>query len=525
MSDNPHQQPRRDGQEPQDEGRLEPRPLYKPDVDPAWSAAFARPEGVSGSFDTSSAWRAAPESRDARSGVQAPPVPLAEAFSRPAEDAAGGAATEAPGTSLQRPPEEASPRDPVSNEPEPALWSHPSDPWRDPGAAAVLGGPARAADAGTSAETPGGGSAGMLSLSEVLFGRQVKPRALALLGVIALLLGSAGGAIGWWIGSTGSELTGEVTIAEAEAGKERPAGSVSEIVQRVAPAVVSIEVAAGPQGGVGSGVVVDGDGYVMTNHHVVASAVEDSDQEVTVVFTDGTRAEADIVGSDPKTDLAVLKVNVSNPTVIEVGSSAELTPGDSVIAVGSPFGLENTVTQGIVSAVDRPITAPGQGGDPAVTYDAIQTDAAINPGNSGGALVDSTGALVGINSLIRTGDAQGGGGSIGLGFAIPIDDAVEISESLIEDGSVTHAWLGVRAGSVSSGSSQGAQVQEVEEDGPAADAGISEGDVITGVGERTVRDAAELVVAVREHQPDDVVPMDVVRDGRQLTVDVTLGSD
>lgn len=365
----------------------------------------------------------------------------------------------------------------------------------------------------------------MLSLSEVLFGRQVKPKALALLGVLALLIGSAGGAIGWWAASTGDELTGEVTIAEAEAGKERPAGSVADVAQRVAPAVVSIEVASGQQGGVGSGVVIDEEGYVLTNHHVVSPAIDDDGQEVTAVFTDGTRGEAEVVGSDPDTDLAVIKANVDNPTVIEIGDSAELTPGDGVIAVGSPFGLENTVTQGIVSAVNRPITAPGQNGNPAVTYDAIQTDAAINPGNSGGALVDSTGALVGINSLIRTGNGQGQGGSIGLGFAIPIDDAIEISESLISEGSVTHATLGVSAASASASGADGAQVQEVEGDGPAEDAGVAEGDIITQVAERGVRDAAELVVAVRQHAQGDIVPVQLVREGRQLTVDVTLAGE
>src|SRR5690606_5272462 len=223
-------------------------------------------------------------------------------------------------------------------------------------------------------------------------------------------------------------------------------------------------------------------------------------------------------------DLAVIKVNVSDPVVIEVGKSSDLAPGDGVVAVGSPFGLENTVTEGIVSAVDRPVTAPGENGDPNVTYDAIQTDAAINPGNSGGALVDSRGALVGINSMIRT-VGEGEGGSIGLGFAIPVDQAMRIADSLIRDGEVKHADIGVNAASVSANTSEGAQVQNVRGQGPAARAGIREGDVITKVGERQVRNAAELTVAVREHEVGDTVPVRLVRDGRALTVDVTLGSD
>ncbi len=405
------------------------------------------------------------------------------------------------------------------------MWATTSDPWRDPGSGAVLGGPAVAEERDTAGAGPRSKSA-MLSLSEVLVGRRVQPTALAVLGVVALLIGALGGTVGWFIAQSTNELTGEVTIAEAEAAKERPAGSIADIAQRVAPAVVSIEVSSGQSGGVGSGVVIDPEGYVITNHHVVSAAIKDDKAKATVVFTDGTRAEAKVLGSDPKTDLAVIKVNVTNPTVIEIGQSSDLVPGDSVIAVGSPFGLENTVTEGIVSALNRPITAPGENGDPPVTYDAIQTDAAINPGNSGGALVDSTGALVGINSLIRTvGNSQGQGGSIGLGFAIPVDQAIKISTALIRDGTVSHAELGVSAASVSANTSEGAQVQDVRKDSPAARADIAEGDVITKVGDRIVRNAAELVVAVRQHEVGEVVGVKLVRNGREFVVDVTLGSD
>ena len=404
------------------------------------------------------------------------------------------------------------------------LWTSESDPWRDPNSPAVLGTPAlrgqeRAAD---DIERPTGP---LLSLPELLFGRRVKPTALALLGAIALLIGTGGGVVGWAISSAGNSLTGELNFAEAEAAKERPAGSVAAIAQKVAPAVVSIEVEAGQSGGVGSGVVIDPEGYILTNHHVVSHAMRDGNAKVTVVFIDGTRTSGQVVGSDPKTDLAVLKVSVEDPVVIEIGDSDSLAPGAQVMAIGSPFGLENTVTEGIVSALNRPVTAPGENGDPPVTYDAIQTDAAINPGNSGGALVDATGALVGINSMIRTVGSSGEGGSIGLGFAIPANQAIKISESLVRDGSVKHASLGVNAASVAANTSRGAQVQNVVSGGPAAQAGIKEGDVIVQVGERRVRNAAELTVAVREHDIGQSVPVRVVRDGRQLTVEVTLGSD
>ncbi|MFC4004262.1 trypsin-like peptidase domain-containing protein [Prauserella oleivorans] len=501
----PHEEP---GEQ---ERRLRPRPIARPSVDPALAATFGRPRGVEGSFDR----LREPDRAGHRNGATgAPPTPesLAQAFGRPPG---------AEGVVLQRPLDDNGSR--PESEPDAPLWSSPDDPWRDPGAGAVLGGPAVAPDddGNEDTERPRGA---LLSLPEVLFGRRVKPTALALLAAIALLVGTAGGVVGWALANAGDELTGELNLAEAQANKERPAGSIAGIAQRVAPAVVSIEVKSGQAGGVGSGVVIDPQGYVLTNNHVVAQAAREDNAEITAVFTDGTRARARIVGTDPKTDLAVIKVNVANPVVIEIGKSSELAAGDTVIAVGSPFGLENTVTEGIVSALNRPVTAPGENGDPAVTYDAIQTDAAINPGNSGGALVDSTGALVGINSMIRTvGDGEGG--SIGLGFAIPVDQAMRISEALIRDGEVKHADLGVNASSVSANTSEGAQIQNVVDNGPAARAGIAEGDVITRVGDRQVRNAAELTVAVREHDVGDVVPIRLVRNGRALTVDVTLGSD
>jgi S1-C subfamily serine protease len=448
-------------------------------------------------------------------GLAPPPESLAEAFRRP------------PGAEqvvLERPRDDPGPAARTCT-PKGPLWAESTDPWRDPSAGAVLSGPALREDSadGMESDRPRGA---LLSLPEVLFGRRVKPVALTMLAVIALLVGAVGGVVGWWLADKGDSLTGEATISQAQVGKERPAGSVSDLARRVAPAVVSIEVTAGQNGDVGSGVVIDPQGYVITNNHVVSLAASDSTAKITAVFIDGSRGEARIVGTDPKTDLAVIKVAVSNPTVIQIGKSAELQPGDSVIAVGSPFGLENTVTSGIVSALSRPVTAQGENGEPPVTYDAIQTDAAINPGNSGGALVDSTGALVGINSLIRTtGNGDTSGGNIGLGFAIPVDQAIKIAQALIRNGHVNHADIGLNAASVSANTSQGAQVQNVAPGGPAAAAGIREGDVITKVGDRVVRNAAELTVAVREHDIGEVVPVVLVRAGARLTVDVALGSD
>ena len=494
------------------EPRLAPRPLDRPAVDPAQAATFGRPRGVEGAFDK----LYAPGSRNGESIIATPPAPesLAEAFGRPPG---------AENVQLQRPGDDNG--RPERADPESPLWAKSADPWRDPGAPAMLGGPALSEDDEDSDddEKPRGA---MLSLPEVLFGRRVKPTALALLGVVCLLVGAVGGLVGWGVARSGDSLTGSATIADAEAGKERAPGSIAEIAQRVSPAVVSIEVVSGESGSVGSGVVIDPNGYAITNNHVVSMATTDPQAKITAVFTDGTRAPAKVVGTDPKTDLAVIKVGVTNPTVLQIGKSADLEPGDSVIAIGSPLGLQNTVTSGIVSALHRPITAQGESGQPPVTYDAIQTDAPINRGNSGGALVDSTGALVGINSSIRTDSGESGqGGSIGIGFAIPVDDAIKIARALISDGQVKHADIGINAASVAAETSEGAQVLNVAEGGPAARAGIAEGDVITKVGDRMVRNAAELTVAVRAHNVGEVVPVQLVRQGRPLVLDVTLGSD
>jgi putative serine protease PepD len=274
-------------------------------------------------------------------------------------------------------------------------------------------------------------------------------------------------------------------------------------------------------------VLIEGDGYVLTNNHVVAPAATGSGSHLDAIFSDGTRAPARIVGRDPKTDLAVLKVDVANPVVAAVGSSTALAVGDEVIAIGSPLGLAGTVTQGIVSALDRPVRLDSAESDADAVIDAIQTDAAINPGNSGGPLVDSTGAVIGINTAIRSIGATSGseGGSIGLGFAIPIDTARAIAQELIRTGVVKHADLGVNARSVTDGATDGAQVQNVTANGPAAAAGIVEGDVIVKVADRPIGGADELVVAVREREPGETVPVELVREGRPLTLSVVLAAD
>lgn len=491
-----------------DRPRLGPRPMTHPPVDPGAAAVFGRPTGVDGAFSPRS-----PHQQPTFGELKtAPPAPeaLSSAFGRP----------EGNQELLQRPPgDEHGPQGVDPWDPEAA-----HDPWRDPSAGAVIGPPAVGPGEEDGDEKPAQKApAQLLSLPEVLFGRRVKVSALVFLAVLALVIGVGGGIAAYFVADRGDQLTTDATLAEVSAAKERPPGSVADIANRVRPAVVTIEVRSDQGAGVGSGAVIDSGGYILTNEHVVTlgGAVSEG-QRITVVFNDGSRAEAKLVGSDPKMDLAVVKVEADVSTVIQLGKSADLAVGDTVIAIGSPLGETDTVTLGIVSALNRPVVVGEEDGVPAV-YDAIQTDAAINHGNSGGPLVDSTGALVGINtSIISTSEE---GGSIGLGYAIPIDDARPVAESLIQTGKVKHADLGVNAASVSAETAEGARVQNVRGGSAAAKAGIKQNDIIRKVGDRPIANAAELIVAVRHYQIGDTVPVVLARDGQELTIQVTLQSD
>jgi S1-C subfamily serine protease len=486
------------------------RPVQRPAVDPAAAQAFGRPPGVLGAF----ADQPGDGGRE-RTAAPPPPEALAAAFGRPSGSA----------EQLQRPPGRNGAQPAGGSGSQDGFWPQGAgrDPWRDPWAAAVLGAPAvaqRHADADDPLR-PGA----RLSLGDVLFGRRLSNRALALLGAVVLLIGGVGGLVGRLTAEGGTLLNDPgVTLAQVQPATDRPAGSVATVASRVLPAVVSLEFRVGDQGGFGSGVVIDGHGYLLTNNHVVAPAADIPQATLEAVFSDGTRLPARIVGRDPKTDLAVVKVEVANPTVAQLGRSSTLKPGDPVIAIGSPLGLAGTVTSGIVSAVDRPVRLEGDGGHGNAVIDAIQTDAAINPGNSGGALVDTAGAVVGINTAIRTLGASEGG-SIGLGFAIPIDTARTIAQQLIRTGHYQHADLGVNAASVTDGKSDGARVQNVQQGSAAAEAGILENDVITKVGNRIIGSADTLAVAVRERAIGERVSISLVRDGRPLVVTVMLKSD
>jgi putative serine protease PepD len=252
---------------------------------------------------------------------------------------------------------------------------------------------------------------------------------------------------------------------------------------------------------------------------------------ISVSFNDGTRAKATIVGTDPLTDTAVIKAQgVSGLTPATIGKSSDLKVGQSVVAIGSPFGLDSTVTSGIVSALDRPVDVGSDGQGNSTTYPAIQTDAAINPGNSGGALVDLSGNVVGINASIRTtGTTQGEAGSIGLGFAIPMDEVMPVIDQMLKGETPTHARLGISVSDVAQrGGAQvgeGAEVQDVNAGSTAADAGLAKGDIITKVDDHLITSADSLVATIRSYRPGDKVTVTYLHNGNTKTVTLQLDSD
>jgi putative serine protease PepD len=337
-------------------------------------------------------------------------------------------------------------------------------------------------------------------------------------------------------GPATSSLSAEPTSDNSTNQDSAPDEPLSQAAAAVLPSVVSITFDSDLGTGQGSGVVISSDGQILTNNHVVAEAANGGDLSVT--FSDGTEADAEILGRDPATDLAVIQAqDVDGLTPATLGSSDDLNVGDTVLAIGSPLGLDGSVTSGIVSALDRSITLSNASpespfGDndepqatPSAVIDAIQTDAAINPGNSGGVLINADGEVVGINTAIAS--LAGGGafnsqsGNIGVGFAIPIDTARSIAEQLVEDGEVTHAYLGVRIGDAEAGA--GAVIGGVEPGQPAAEAGLEEGDVITRVDDRDIANGSDLTSAIRSYEPGDTVTITYTRDGDESTVDVTLG--
>jgi putative serine protease PepD len=351
-------------------------------------------------------------------------------------------------------------------------------------------------------------------------------RIVALAVVAGLLAGAVGGVGAYVVADqrASSTLTSPGTVLPQSSAdlSSRPGGSIAAVAAAVLPTVVQIEERDGTSGGTGSGFVLRSDGYILTNNHVVSGAA--SGGTLTVTFQDGTTKAAKIVGRDTSYDLAVVKVDATGLTASSLGNSDGVVVGDTAIAIGSPLGLEGTVTSGIISSLNRPVTAGGSGDNSYIN--AIQTDAAINPGNSGGPLVDALGKVIGVNSAIAslsrsTTDQQSG--SIGLGFAIPINQAKRVAEEIISTGKSSHPVIGVSVDLTYSG--PGAQVKTVTPGGPSAKAGIAVGDVIVKVDGRTVADATEMVVAIRTHAPGDTITLTLKDGSGTREVEVTLASD
>ncbi|SDF16236.1 putative serine protease PepD [Blastococcus fimeti] len=356
-----------------------------------------------------------------------------------------------------------------------------------------------------------------------------------------LRMGLAGLVAGALIG--GAAGAGVATLDDDGSGSgASPAAAQNVVIQnpesattataaaaKAAPSVVTVYVTGRSSAGSGSGVVLTEDGYVLTNNHVV----EAEGGTVQVRTSDGTLYDAEVVGTDPASDIAVVKLaDASGLTPATFADSDDVQVGDVAVAIGAPLGLSNTVTDGIISATGRAVQT-GSSQDDATVIDAIQTDAAINPGNSGGALVNGAGEVIGINTAIATvasgsvgGDAQSG--NIGVGFAIPSNTAKRIGDEIRETGKATRAYLGVRASTAAAGQNTevgtGAEVISVEPDSAAEDAGIAVGDVVTAVGDRPVTSSTELTAAVRSEAPGATVELTVRSGTSERTVEVTLGT-
>ena len=415
--------------------------------------------------------------------------------------------------------------------PQPAPQRPSGDPlaaFRAPAAPGAPGGPA--GPHGPEGHGPGTPAEGGGTTTRTRSERNRLWLPVAGVGVAAALLASFGtAALTGAFDAPGSARDADIaSIGRTSTDTAPVSGSTSAnpdwqaVASAVQASVVAIQVTTAQGEAQGSGVIVDTDGHIVTNNHVVAGAQDD---QVTVTLTDGRIFTADVIGTDPTTDLAVIQLQDApdDLTAATLGDSSEITVGDPVMAVGNPLGLANTVTTGIVSALDRPVSTAETGSETVVT-NAIQIDAAVNPGNSGGPLFDAEGRVIGITSSIATTSSESG--SIGLGFAIPVNLADLIAGQLIEDGTAEHAFLGVGLSDTTATADgvtrAGAQVQSVTAGSPAAEAGVQEGDVIVAIDGRAVAGAESLTGYVRAYASGSEATLTVVRDGKAQDVDVTL---
>ncbi|MEV6208731.1 trypsin-like peptidase domain-containing protein [Kitasatospora sp. NPDC051914] len=359
---------------------------------------------------------------------------------------------------------------------------------------------------------------------------------VALIAAVALVAGVAGGAIGAAV--TGDDSSGgtsrtstTVSVSDSRKVTDRAPDSVAGIAAKALPSTVTIKAQGSQESGTGTGFVFDTEGHILTNNHVVAPAA--SGGKLTVKFSDGSSYTASVVGRAQGYDVAVIKLD--NPpkdklNPLPLGDSDKVAVGDATIAIGAPYGLEGTVTTGIISAKDRPVASGDETGAQASYMNALQTDASINPGNSGGPLLNASGAVIGINSAIQSNTSGSGrAGSIGLGFAIPINQAKWVAETLIKDGQPVYAILGVLRNDDYKG--DGAQIQTaavqgtpaVTPGGPADQAGLKAGDVITKLGGIPIDSGPTLVSEIWTHKPGEKVEVEYTRDGKAAKTTVTLG--
>ncbi|MFN2625097.1 MAG: S1C family serine protease, partial [Mycobacteriales bacterium] len=413
-------------------------------------------------------------------------------------------------------------------------WPQPGDVPPPPAAPPAAGAPTEGVPPYPGAPVWGWERRGAGPVPDVGAGGTRPPGAARSVVVAALIAGLLGGAVGasgaLYARRDSTSLALHDSNARLDEGvaatREDVPGSVASIAKALLPSVVEVSVRVGlNQRGTGSGIVIRSDGYVITNNHVVADATSGG---VRVNLPTGRSVEADVVGTDPDTDLAVIKARATGLAPARLGRSGSVVVGDPVVAIGSPLGLAGTVTSGIVSALNRQVLA-GQGGVP--LFNMIQTDAAINPGNSGGALVDRAGNVIGVNSAIATlGGLGGGGGNIGVGFAIPIDEARSVAEELIRTGHATHPYIGVEGRSIDDETAQqlggglvpGAQITQIVSGGPADRAGLQPADIIVALDGKVVDSMDALVVEVRKHKVGDTVEVSYVRNGSRRTAKVTL---
>lgn len=510
---------------------------------PAPADPFAPPPSAPQGWAPPPAWGAPSET--AQPWPSSPPAPAADPYAVPRRSGPWAAGPQQPYAAPQPYP---APR-PSAAPSGPSAWGAPS-PWGAPAGPGGPAGPGAGAPAAVppsplpadpaAAPAPAVLPPGVLPPPMPELGvpatRRGRRRRRVPLGIVAVLVvaafgaGLLGGVVGARIERDDAHLADAGLPAAVGTGAgDRAPDSVAGIAATVLPSVVSIEVSSASGGSTGSGLVLRQDGYILTNHHVVAGA-SGAGSSIVVLLADGSQLPGTIVGSTADYDLAVVKVEAEGLTPLVLGDSDAVQVGDPVVAIGAPLGLAGTVTTGIVSALNRPVAA-GDGTEETAFINAIQTDAAINPGNSGGPLVNAAGEVVGINSAIAQppGASATSGGSIGLGFAIPSNQARRTAEQLIETGVATYPVIGVLLDGSYTGEGvqvatepQGAQ-QPVTPGGPADRAGIRAGDVILAIDGRPVTASDELVVAIRARTPGDAVSLRVrAADGAERDVRVVL---